>query len=72
MRRRMAAPAAVAAAALTGTRRILPAMRQRARPVQAVSVDAMVDGVHFRLDLPRVTPADVQRNPLVLDAYLGA
>ena len=24
----------------------------RARPVQAVSVDAMVDGVHFRLDHP--------------------
>src|SRR3954451_23166479 len=31
----------------------------RARAGQAVSVDAMVDGVHFRLDLPAVTPADV-------------
>jgi thiamine-monophosphate kinase len=31
----------------------------RARPVQAVSIDAMVDGVHFRLDHPDVTPADV-------------
>lgn len=30
-----------------------------ARPVQAVSVDQMVDGVHFRLDLPRVTVGDV-------------
>ncbi len=30
----------------------------RARPVQVVSVDQMVDGVHFRLDLPGVTPAD--------------
>jgi thiamine-monophosphate kinase len=30
----------------------------RARAVQAVSVDAMVDGVHFRLDLDAVTPAD--------------
>src|SRR4051812_50099882 len=30
----------------------------RARPFQVVSVDAMVDGVHFRLDHPRVTPAD--------------
>src|ERR1700710_1151113 len=34
------------------------------RPVQAVSVDAMVDGVHFRLDLPRVTPADVGHRAL--------
>jgi len=31
----------------------------RARPLQVTSVDAMVDGVHFRLDHPRVTPADV-------------
>jgi thiamine-monophosphate kinase len=31
----------------------------RARPLQAVSIDAMVDGVHFRLDLDAVTPADV-------------
>jgi thiamine-monophosphate kinase len=30
-----------------------------ARPVQAVSVDAMVDGVHFRLDLDAVTPEGV-------------
>jgi thiamine-monophosphate kinase len=30
----------------------------RARPVQVVSVDAMVDGVHFRLDHPDVHPAD--------------
>jgi thiamine-monophosphate kinase len=36
----------------------------RARPVQAVSVDAMVDGVHFRLDLPRVTPADAGHRAL--------
>lgn len=31
----------------------------RARAFQAVSIDAMVDGVHFRLDLDAVTPADV-------------
>jgi thiamine-monophosphate kinase len=31
----------------------------RARPVQAVSIDAMVDGVHFLLDHDDVTPADV-------------
>jgi thiamine-monophosphate kinase len=31
----------------------------RARPFQAVSTDAMVDGVHFLLDHPDVTPADV-------------
>lgn len=31
----------------------------RSRPVQVVSVDQMVDGVHFRLDLPGVTAADV-------------
>ncbi|WCB97023.1 Thiamine-monophosphate kinase [Baekduia alba] len=36
----------------------------RARPVQAVSVDAMVDGVHFRLDHPDVTPADVGHRAL--------
>jgi thiamine-monophosphate kinase len=36
----------------------------RARPVQAVSVDAMVDGVHFRLDHPRVTPEDVGHRAL--------
>lgn len=31
----------------------------RARAVQAVSVDTMVDGVHFLLDHPEVTPEDV-------------
>jgi thiamine-monophosphate kinase len=36
----------------------------RARPVQAVSVDAMVDGVHFRLEHPDVTPADVGHRAL--------
>jgi thiamine-monophosphate kinase len=36
----------------------------RARPVQAVSVDAMVDGVHFRSDLDAVTPADIGRRAL--------
>jgi thiamine-monophosphate kinase len=30
----------------------------RARPLQVVSVDTMVDGVHFRLDHPHVHPAD--------------
>jgi thiamine-monophosphate kinase len=30
----------------------------RARPFAVTSVDAMVDGVHFRLDLPGVTAAD--------------
>ena len=30
----------------------------RSRPVQVVSVDTMVDGVHFRLDHPHVHPAD--------------
>jgi thiamine-monophosphate kinase len=30
----------------------------RARPIQVVSVDTMVDGVHFRLDHPHVHPAD--------------
>jgi thiamine-monophosphate kinase len=36
----------------------------RARPVQAVSVDAMVDGVHFRLDHPDVSAADVGHRAL--------
>lgn len=36
----------------------------RARPVQVVSVDAMVDGVHFRLDHPGVTPADAGHRAL--------
>lgn len=36
----------------------------RARPVQAVSIDAMVDGVHFRLDLDAVTPADAGHRAL--------
>jgi thiamine-monophosphate kinase len=36
----------------------------RARPVQAVSVDAMVDGVHFRLDRPAVTAADAGHRAL--------
>src|SRR4051794_3713433 len=30
----------------------------RSRPLQVVSVDTMVDGVHFRLDHPHVHPAD--------------
>jgi thiamine-monophosphate kinase len=30
----------------------------RSRPFQVVSVDTMVDGVHFRLDHPHVHPAD--------------
>src|SRR5205814_2874176 len=30
----------------------------RSRPVQVVSMDAMVDGVHFRLEHPHVHPAD--------------
>src|SRR3954470_5708396 len=30
----------------------------RARPVQVVTADTMVDGVHFRLDHPHVHPAD--------------
>jgi thiamine-monophosphate kinase len=30
----------------------------RSRPLQVTSVDTMVDGVHFRLDHPRVDPAD--------------
>lgn len=36
----------------------------RARPVQAVSVDAMVDGVHFRLDHPAVSAADIGHRAL--------
>src|SRR3954452_20232819 len=36
----------------------------RARPFAVTSVDAMVDGVHFRLDHPRVTPADVGHRAL--------
>jgi thiamine-monophosphate kinase len=36
----------------------------RARAVQAVSVDAMIDGVHFRLDHPAVGPADVGHRAL--------
>jgi thiamine-monophosphate kinase len=36
----------------------------RARAFQAVSIDAMVDGVHFRLDLDAVTPADVGHRAL--------
>ena len=31
----------------------------RSRPLMVISVDAMVDGVHFRLDHPDVTPVDV-------------
>jgi len=36
----------------------------RARPLQVVSVDAMVDGVHFRLEHPGVTPADAGHRAL--------
>jgi thiamine-monophosphate kinase len=36
----------------------------RARPVQVVSVDQMVDGVHFRLDHPGVTCADAGHRAL--------
>jgi thiamine-monophosphate kinase len=36
----------------------------RARPLQVTSADAMVDGVHFRLDHPRVTPYDVGHRAL--------
>src|SRR4051795_3129112 len=36
----------------------------RARPFAVTSVDAMVDGVHFRLDHPRVSPADVGHRAL--------
>src|SRR4051812_23909322 len=36
----------------------------RARPLQVTSVDAMVDGVHFRLDHPLVTTADAGHRAL--------
>src|SRR5689334_15542628 len=36
----------------------------RARPLAVTSVDAMVDGVHFRLDHPRVSPADAGHRAL--------
>jgi thiamine-monophosphate kinase len=36
----------------------------RARPLQVTSVDAMVDGVHFRLDHPRVSPGDAGHRAL--------
>lgn len=36
----------------------------RARAFQAVSIDAMVDGVHFRLDHDAVTPRDVGHRAL--------
>ena len=36
----------------------------RARPFAVTSIDAMVDGVHFRLDLPGVTPADAGHRAL--------
>ena len=36
----------------------------RARPFAVTSVDAMVDGVHFRLDHPGVTAADVGHRAL--------
>jgi thiamine-monophosphate kinase len=36
----------------------------RARPLQVTSVDAMVDGVHFRLDLPGVTTRDAGHRAL--------
>jgi thiamine-monophosphate kinase len=36
----------------------------RARPFLVTSVDAMVDGVHFRLDHPGVTPADAGHRAL--------
>ncbi len=36
----------------------------RARPFAVTSVDAMIDGVHFRLDLPGVTPADAGHRAL--------
>src|SRR4051794_12625899 len=36
----------------------------RAGPFQVVSVDAMVAGVHFRLDPPRVSPADAGHRAL--------
>jgi thiamine-monophosphate kinase len=36
----------------------------RARPYAVTSVDAMVDGVHFRLDHPQVTPGDAGHRAL--------
>jgi thiamine-monophosphate kinase len=36
----------------------------RARPVAVTSIDTMVDGVHFRLDDPHVSPADVGHRAL--------
>jgi thiamine-monophosphate kinase len=36
----------------------------RARPYAVISTDAMVDGVHFRLDHPRVGPADAGHRAL--------
>jgi len=36
----------------------------RARPYAVTSIDAMVDGVHFRLDHPRVTAADAGHRAL--------
>jgi thiamine-monophosphate kinase len=36
----------------------------RARPLAVTSVDAMVDGVHLRLDHPRVSPADAGHRAL--------
>jgi thiamine-monophosphate kinase len=36
----------------------------RARPFAVTSIDAMVDGVHFRLDHPGVTPADAGHRAL--------
>jgi thiamine-monophosphate kinase len=36
----------------------------RARPLAVTSVDAMVDGVHFRLDHPRVSAADAGHRAL--------
>jgi thiamine-monophosphate kinase len=36
----------------------------RARPYAVTSIDAMVDGVHFRLDHPRVTTADAGHRAL--------
>ena len=36
----------------------------RARPYAVTSVDTMIDGEHFRLDHPRVTPADIGHRAL--------
>jgi thiamine-monophosphate kinase len=36
----------------------------RSRPLAVTSVDAMVDGVHFRLDHPEMTPADAGHRAL--------